>query len=191
MGAFGNFPFAYPIRFQALDGTIMPNTMAHFQQNALVTIANTAVETTAFTTGVGSRTFQGGWFNVDTILRISILGSIKTLDAAETLRLRMYLGATVIMDDAGPTYPSIATATAFRRNIDASFSAVGAAGSCAAGSTELLFGSTLGTIGDSITPSITAINTTQPQTLNITYTWGAADPANVLLIYGIMVECIG
>ena len=178
-------------RQQYLDGTVTYPVLSHFQQGTAVTIGNTVAETTIFTTGLGSRTFQGGWFRVGSIVRVHILGTIKTLDAAETLRFRAYLGGTVILDSTALTYPSIASATGFRRDLDFTFSAIGASGSCGAGATELIYSAAPASVGTSTVPTVSTVDTTAAQTLNMTYTWGAANAANVLIVYGVEVECMG
>lgn len=191
MGVFSFSQFSDPGRFQYLGGTKMPVIFSRFQQNTPVSIANTAVETTAITTGVGSVTYPANWFNVDSIARIKIYGGVQTLDASETIDLKVYLNAIKIYDSGAIALPSIATSTAFKRELDFSFSAIGASGSLSVGTTELIYTSPITSYGDSNSPTVDGIDTTIPETLNITYTWGAASASNSLVIYGIVVESLG
>jgi len=191
MGAFGSSQFGDFDRFQYLDGAKLPVVLSHFQQNTPVTIGNTAVETTMLTTGIGTKVFGPGWFNVGTIVRIKILGTAQTLNAAQTIQIRAYLGAVKILDTGAITTPALASATAYRRDIDFSFTSIGATGSCEAGTTQLIFGGTPSSIANSTTPTVTAVNTTISNTLNLTYTWGAADASNVVIVSGLVVECLG
>lgn len=190
MGSFNNgFP-ATP-RSTALDGTQVYPIISHYNQITPVTITNTVAETTIFGSGTGSRTFGPGFFNVGSIVRVRILGSVQVASATESLRVRAYLGATPIFDSGAFTPPNLATPTEYRRDIDFSFSSVGATGSCSAGSAELVYSSTPGTVGDSTAPTISTIDTTVSEALNITYTWGAASASNIIKVYGIIIECIG
>lgn len=190
MGAFGS-PFGDYDRKMSLDGTQQAVVLSHFQQNTPVTIGNTAVETSIFTTGVGSRTFGAGWFNTGSIVRIHILGSAKTLNAAQTIQFKVKLGAVTILDSGAVTTPALGSATAYRRDVDFSFASVGATGSCNAGTTQFIYGGTPASIGSSVVPATSTVNTTASNLLDITYTWGAADAANVIIVYGVVVECLG
>lgn len=178
-------------RFTPLDGGNLPVVLSHFQQSTPVTVTNTITETTIFTTGVGTRTFGANWFKPGSIVKINILGTAQTVDAAQTVRIRAYLGATTILDTTALTSPNLASPTAYRREIDFSFSTVGATGSCSAGSTQIIYGTTPASFASSTLPTSSSVNTTIAEQLNITYTWGAASASNILTIYGITVECFG
>ena len=178
------------LRYQNLDGAQLPTVISHFQQNTSVTVQNTVTETSIFTTGLGSRTFGAGWFNVGSIIRINILGTVKTLNGSQTQRIRAYLDAVNILDTGAVTLPSIASATAYRTQMDFSFSAIGASGSCGGGWTRLIYAASTTALAATV-PTVATINTTASHVLDITTTWGAANSANVDITYGVIVECLG
>jgi len=69
-----------------------------FSQTNSVTLANSTVETAISGTGVGSLTLPAGTLAVGTVLRFRLLGFHSSVSG--TIRIRAYLGATVILDTA-------------------------------------------------------------------------------------------
>jgi len=192
MGIFGASGFASPTRFQPLDGANLPLSIVHWSQRTPITVSNTVTETTVISgTGIGSATLGANWLNVGSIMVIDVLGTLKTLDASQTLRFRAYLGGVLILDSGVAALPSLASATPTRTDFDLSCSAIGVSGSVSAGATNMIYAATLQSFAGSTAPTNTTINTTQANAINLTATWGAANSSNILTVYGLTVTVIG
>lgn len=150
-----------------------------FDQTASQTIANTVVETTLFGTGSGTLTLPANFFVTGSTIFAEIRGHVETT-GNPTARVRLYLGATLLLDTGALTLGALTGQEYFRASIKMTCRAPGAPGTigCAmaveyhrgAGSAPVDMLETI--------PAVVNVNTTGALALNLTWTWGTADPAN-------------
>jgi len=168
-------------------------TTTAFTAMATVTIANTTAETTLIGSGVGSLTLGANVLMPGKTLRIRCQGYWSSdLLAAGTMRWRVKLGSTVVLDTA--VFTPIGGVTNLLWQLEATITcrATGASGSVfAQGLVE--HQETAGISFPTRTMVNTATNTidtTAAQALDVTFQWGSADADNTISCTNVSVETL-
>jgi len=171
--------------FQA--GVVQSIETALFSQTNSVTVANIATENTLLGTGAGTITLPANFFTIGKTIRIRMMGSYRT-NGAVALRMRSYLGATLIGDTAAVSY-TVAAIRYFELEAVYTCRTVGVAGTVMG---QIVFEGNTSATAQQKTASIntvaTTINTTISQVLNITALWAAASPQNTITSTNVLVE---
>lgn len=152
-----------------------------FDQTADQTVANTLTETTLFGAGNGTLTLPANFFKAGGTLFSEIRGHVETT-GNPTLRIRSYLGATVLMDTTALALGALTGQEYFRISLKMTCRTAGAPGSIAVAMAMEYHrgvGSAPMDMLESI-PAAVAVTTTGALTLNITAQWGTANPANII-----------
>ena len=157
-----------------------------FAATADKTIANTAVETTLFGTGVGSLTIPANRFVPGTMIRMVVHGYVAGT-ASPGLRIKGFVGATNVVD-TGLLSSSIAANHSIRIECVMTCRSVGVSGAfigqvlAVDGPAQLLTGS--------VTSATQAVDTTAAQTLDFTWKWTTASASNTITITNATVELL-
>lgn len=153
-----------------------------FTSTASATVANTAVETSLIGSGVGSLTLPANFFSAGTSLRVSVAGVFGTKATPGTIRIRLKLGSTVILDTGAVTPADSITNEEWQLQTLITCRTAGATGTVIAnatvphgdGSTAALFGWRM------VNTSTITVDTTATQTVAMTALWSTADTANTI-----------
>ena len=162
------------------------DTGIFFVQTATGTVANTVAETAITSTGVGSLTLPANFLTVGKV--INVYGSgIHSSTASPTLRLKVKLGSTVILDT---------TAISSKNGTNDGFNFYGNIICRSVGSSGTIFSQ--GIYNEYQNPAIDiamtntvaiTIDTTASQTLSATATWGTASASNAISMTNFTAEC--
>lgn len=160
---------------------------ADFTQYQAVTVANSTTETTVIGTGEGSLTFQKNSMAVGKTFRVSAKGFLSTT-GTPTLRLKVKLGSTVILDSGTAT---MATITNESFSLDSEFSvySIGSSGTVDGQGIMIVTGSSAKVIAvPTASGSAITVDSTANQALNVTVQWGTASLSNTITITNVVVE---
>jgi len=161
-----------------------------FTQTATGTVANTSSESNLNNTGVGSLTLPAGFFIAGKGIRITARGYRSTTNPSGTLRIKVKLGSTVILDTTALTATNGLTNRAWELSGALYCRTVGASGTVfgqgrvsmsQAAATAAVFWEMLNT-------SAIVINTTISQAITVTAQWGTAHASNTMSCTGMIVE---
>lgn len=149
------------------------------------TNANSAAEN-AFASGY---TFPANTLKVGTVIRVRLFGLYGTTIVAPTLRGKLKLGSTIVLDTGSLTTVVSLTNAGWSAEGLLIVTAIGSSGAVEAqGYSEF---STAATTSLSVNLTNTAtitINTTTSQALTVTTQWGTADAANTITLRSMTVE---
>ncbi len=162
---------------------IRENPTDRFTATATKTIANTTTETTLFGTGEGTLTFPADFFVAGESIIVRMKGQLSDTGTPD-FTISAKLGSTVIATE-GPTALSGISAAEWTIEIMLTCRSAGASGSFSTGGVFAYNGA--GAIYIS-SASAVAVDTTAPQTLDLTWTWGTADPADTITVQEAIVE---
>lgn len=150
-------------------------------QTADQTIANTTTETLLLGTGVGTNTLPADFFVVGKTVRIIVHGTIANT-GTPTIRLRLRLGASLIVDSGVVTLSSLGGTRPFRAEYLLTCRSTGATGTIegaiwfsytnAAGATDARV--------INVAPASGTVDTTSSQDVNPSVKWGTASPSNTI-----------
>lgn len=158
-------------------------------QTAGVTIANTAVETTGIGALVGSNLIPAGRLTAGSTIRIRARG-IMADTGAPTLRIRVKVGANTYCDTGAVALAAIAGTHGWIFEADVTVRTAGGAGT-AIGNSNFQVSLHLPPDLDTINTATTALDTTIANTVDVTFQWGTADPANTLTVTHYTMEILG
>lgn len=158
-----------------------------FTQSALVTVASTASETTLVGTGEGSLTIQKDSLAVGKTFRVSAKGFLSTT-GTPTLRLKVKLGSTVILDSGTATMATI-TNESFSLNSEFSVYSIGSSGTVNGQGIMIVTGSSAKVIAvPTASGSAITVDSTANQTISVTATWGTSSSSNTITCTNLVVE---
>lgn len=157
-----------------------------FAQTATVTVANSGSELTLLGSGVGSLTVAGGSLAAGSTLNITATG-IHSAVANPTLRIRIYLGSTVILD-TGAVNTANSTNAMWQVRALITCRTAGAGGTVIGQGSYLESGAGANVFGMSSSNTAVSLDTTADQILNITAQFGAASPSNSISCSGMMLQ---
>jgi len=168
-------------------------TVTSFTATTTATIANTTTETTLVGSGVGSLTFGANTLTAGKTIRLRCAGYWSSdLLLAGTMRWRVKLGSTVVLDTAA--FTPIGGITNLLWQLDATITCrtTGASGTVfAQGSAERQ--ETAGIAFPAramVNTSTSTIDTTASQALDVTFQWGTADADNTISCSNVSVETL-
>lgn len=155
-------------------------TTCIFTQTATVTVSNTTSELTILGSGIGSLTLPANFFTVGKTIDCELHGHYSNA-GTPTLRVRFYLGSTVIADTGVITTPSFTGDEHLRIRLIVTCRTTGASGSVSV-SAECRSHSGASGGGSyfemEMIPTEVTVDTTASQALNITAQWGTAASGN-------------
>lgn len=152
-----------------------------YDQLDSVTIANTTDERSLFGTGIGTRQLPANFFVPGTTIFAEMRGHVAST-GNPTARVRAYLGSTAILDTTALTLGTLTGDEYFRASLKLCCRASGVAGQIAAAMTfeyHQGVGSAALQLLETI-PAALTVNTTIPLLLDLTWTWGTANPADTI-----------
>lgn len=157
-----------------------------FTQTASKTVADTDVETTLLSSGVGSLTLPANFLKVGTVLRVYLCG-FHSSTSNPTATIKVKFGSTEI--SSGSDSSGNGTAKAFHIRCSITCRSVGASGSVVACGEYVELhnnGSSISLLG---TAAVT-VDTTTEQTLDLTFKWSAAAAGNTITCVNAVVEAL-
>lgn len=158
-------------------------------QIAGVTIANTAVETTGIGTLVGSNIIPAGRLTAGSTIRIRARG-IMADTGAPTLRIRIKVGANTFCDTGAVALAFLSGTHGWMLEADITVRTVGSPGT-AIGNSSVAVSVIAPPDLDTINTATTALDTAIANTVDLTFQWGTADPANTLTVTHYTMEILG
>jgi len=161
------------------DGILQYSVTTLFEQTNSVTIANDNTEKTLLGTGIGGLTLPANFFVPGKKFRIHMRGIIRDT-AAPTGRLRMLLGATVITDTGAQALGVIAADDSWELTGTIVCRTTGAPGTVV-GSFDFYYhnaGGVGATTEIDVNPAVVNLTTTGALTLDVLWTWSAANANN-------------
>lgn len=162
------------------SGAQAPFVVARFTSTATASVSNTTTETSIVGSGVGSATIPASRMRAGSTYRIRVLGYYSTASSPGTLRLRVKLGSTTVLDTTAKTAHGSASSAQFEVEGTITCRTTGASGTVM-GQGRALFPQTNNFTDGCWTMTNTAtttINTTSSQTIDVTAEWGTADAGN-------------
>lgn len=152
-----------------------------FEQTANVTVADTVTETTLVGAGVGSATLPAGTLAAGTAIRVSAKGLYGTT-GAPTLRWRVKLGGTTILDTTANNAPAAISAKLWELDAVIVCRTAGAPGTALGNG--VIFYHTTHTAGqpDDFAPNSATSNVTTTGSLafDLTVEWGTQSASNTV-----------
>ncbi|MBL7942761.1 MAG: hypothetical protein JNM00_08350 [Flavobacteriales bacterium] len=159
-----------------------------FAQTADGTVQNTTSETTLFGTGEGSLTIPADFFKVGRTLKVTMMGII-TNTGSPTIRLRVKLGGSTIIDTTAVTMGTITGTQFFIAEFLITCRTAGSSGTvigqgmfnywASTSSQRTATGASSGTV---------TVNTTGTLALDVTVQWGTASASNRISSHNAIVE---
>ena len=192
--------FRYPLTTssgsagQTLSTATFPPVVSMFiRNNGDVTVANTTTETSVLGAAqAGStKTIEAGLARVGRTFYVRLYGTLG-ITGTPTLRLRIKLGSTTIVDTTAATINVPSSGGGFLIEGVLSIRAVGASGEVMGHTlkgTITPFGSAGGNmLGFAATAAVTPVDFTVAQAIDVTVQWGTANAANTLTITGSFID---
>ena len=162
---------------QAVDNYIVGSI---FVSTSSATVANTVTETSIIGTGSGTLTLPANFFTIGKTLKFTLYGMIATL-VTPTLRIKVKLGATVIIDTTAATLATITGTNLFFTEWMLTCRTTGAGGTVFGQGLAFYFTGITGLSGiASPSTATSSIDTTTTQVFDISVTWGTASASNTI-----------
>lgn len=155
------------------------------------TIANTTAETSTITSGIGETALRAGTVLTGRALRLRSCGFIST-QGSPTATLRIKLGSTTLVSSTGTLPPNLVNA-GYILVFDMVITGTGASATIIGqGTSTVVSGSFVSSPARQLTMLTPAtFNGTIPNTFDLTYQWGTADPNNSLTVTNSTLEILG
>lgn len=158
---------------QSLSATLFTGT-------ANANVVNTVTETTLIGSGIGSLALPANFFVIGKTIRFTLKGGIET-SGTPTLRIRIKLGSTTILDTTATTLAAITGTQLFEINGELTCRTTGASGTIMGeGRFNYFMTATTMTPVSMYLGTAVTVDTTAAQTLDITAEWGTAAAANAI-----------
>lgn len=172
-------PRSYGVRWSYRSGTLFAGT-------ADATVGNTVTETSIVpASGAGSANLYFGYLSVGKSLRITGIGYISET-GTPTLRIRLKLNTTLILDSTAFTLPASLSNSRFHFEFVLTCRTAGAGGDVYAQGYII----TGGTRTEIVKTAVVSVNTTSNHTVAVTAQWGTADAANTLTVTNFYMEAL-
>lgn len=176
--------------YGALGGSGLPESFTGtlFTQSATGTVASSTAETSIDSTGVGTKTLTASSITAGKEILVEGDGFYSTT-GTPTLRIKVKLGSTIILDTTAVTMPSSVTNHGFHLHAVITGRTTGASGT--------VFGQ--GSFDDKTTPSITlpmvntaatTIATNASQALTVTAQWGTNNASNTISLTNLSAQLL-
>jgi len=166
--------------------------LVQYISTATATITNTTTETTLVGSGVGSLTFPANSLFIGRTIRIQAYGLLSTATVPGTLRIKVKLGSTVILDTTAQTVASALSNFVWKVDAVITVRTVGASGSVMSQSAfEFQASSLAALLAWSMTnTAAVTLDTTASNALDVTAQWGTADTSNNIRCTNVTVESL-
>lgn len=188
----GNIRIRGQILYGAPAATTSRSIGVVFTGTATTTVANTAGEANLLSVGVGTTSLTANVLDTGKTLRLTAKGYYGTAAVPGTLRLRVYLGTTALLDTAANTPPGLGTNLAWEANADIACQTTGGAGIVMAqGAWPHNTTATDWVSWQMANTATVAINTTGANVLRLTALWQTADAANSISCTNATWELLG
>lgn len=159
--------------------------------NTSVPAGNTVANTVTETTFTSQYEIPASQLQPGSVVRIRAAGVFGTDAVAPTVRLRVKLDATTVLDSGAVTLTGGLTAQGWFLRGDMVCFTDGATGTVdAQGLAEFATGATGGQFVNMENGSTATIDTTTPQTITVTVEWGAADADNTITLRELQVDLL-
>lgn len=158
--------------------------------SAAATVANTTTETTLFGTLVGSKTFAASsFFAIGKTVEVEAWGHFSTT-GTPTIRFRLKLGSTAVLDTTAITTPSGVTNMWWHFKGTLTCRTTGASGTVIA--QGVVYYGAAGTLLHMpiVSTGTTTIDTTAAQVLDLTVEWGTASASNTISCHNAKVAAL-
>lgn len=154
--------------------------------------SNTATETSLKGTGVGVSTLPANWFVAGRTIRIAARGWFETAAVPGTLTIKFKLGSTTVATTTAKTPGASVGLDGWSVDLLCTCRTTGATGTVyAQGCFEHGDGTTANEFSwYMVNNATTTIDTTVAEAVDVTATWGTADPSNVLTCTDFVVEVL-
>lgn len=166
----------------ATDAGVTPSGRV-FSQTATVTIANTGVETSVVSTGVGSVTLPANFLTAGKVVMIRVMG-FHSSTATPTIRFKVKVGGTAILD-TGAQNSNNGTNSSIELLAVLTCYTTGVSGTVWAQGYYLEAGQS--TFSMAATAAAT-VNTTTTEALDVSFQWGTAAPGNTVTVTNVIVS---
>jgi hypothetical protein len=158
-------------------GLTTPLVGTIFTATGTATVTTTTTETTILGSGVGTKTLPANFLVAGKTIRITVKG-IMSNAAAETLRIKVKAGSTVLLDTTATTVSGTLTNAYFQASGSFTCRTTGGSGTVfPSGSIGYLNAGTGQGIPMVATAAVT-LDTTASQALDVTATWGSASASD-------------
>lgn len=163
-----------------LSGITQNLSATLFTGTANANVVNTVTETTIIGTGSGSLALPANFFVAGKTIRITLKGGIETT-GTPTLRIRIKLGSTTILDTTAITLVAITGTQLFEITAELTCRSTGASGSVMGEGKFNYFSSktVINPVSMYLGTAVT-VDTTAAQTIDVTAEWGTASSANAI-----------
>lgn len=173
-----------------VNGLPLVNTGVMYVQTASVTLANSTTETSLIGAGLGTLTLPANWATVGKTIRVRSHGYISDT-ATPSTTLKIKLGSVTLITSTG-TLPSGLSNAGVLFEFDLTFRSVGATGAVIGqGTSRITSGAFVSSLARALVMAAPAtVDTTVPNTLDVTYQWGTASASNTITITNMTLEVI-
>lgn len=169
---------AQQVYMNGIEQTVSTNLLTG---TASATVANTATETSIIGTGVGDKSLPANFWIAGKTVRLHLSGTFSDI-LTPTLRLRLKLGSTTIVDGTALALPLLAGTQEWRCECRLTCRTTGGSGTIN-GTIWFEYNSAaaVGSIdGFNIAPATTTFDTTASGALDLTIEWGTASASNTI-----------
>lgn len=170
---------------QAMDCYV---TAAIFAATAGATVGNSTSETTVVPSGTGGLTLPANFLTAGKTIKLRAEGYI-TNTLTPTIRIRVFFGATAILDTAATTMSTITGTMRWTFDCIITCRSTGGSGTVIAQG-EFRYYTVATTIAgaDAVSTTTTTIDTTTTQAIDVKATWGTANASNTLTCTNFLAE---
>ncbi len=170
-------------------GLTTPLIGSIFTATASATCTTTTTETSILGTGVGTKTLPANYLVAGKTIRVVVKGIFSNA-AAETLRIRVKAGSTILLDTTATTVSGTYTNAMFQAGGSFVCRTTGAAGTViGSGSLSYVSGATASSV-PMVNTTTTTLDTTAAQTLDVMATWGSASATDTISGQMVTIESV-
>ena len=161
-----------------------------FTATADKTVANTVTETSLVGTGFGTTTLPANFFIAGKTVKVRLNGKIATT-GTPTAQVKVYLGSTAVVDTTAATLTAITGTTYWEANFVLTCRSTGGSGSVYGQGQVNYYTAVNGIAGIAApTTSVTTVDTTASNVLDVKLTWGTASASNTITATNMIVEIL-
>lgn len=181
-----------PLGRQLNTGGITGNfARVPFMTTQSTTVQNTTTETSLLnlTGAVGTKTIPANYFNVGSMVKLYVTGTIGTALVLPSFTLKVYHGSTVLATSNVTFVAQLIDPIYFEFTSTSIVTATGASGSLTTG--HVMWLTSLNALGPFVGPTAGSLDTTVAGDLDVKVTWGTASNQNIIRALSGYVELLG
>jgi hypothetical protein len=164
--------------------TYNPTPKLLFAQTVAKTVANSIVEDTLVAAGIGSNTIPANFLVPGRTLKIRASGVLSDV-GTPTNNVKVKLGSVVVATTGVVAFTGAHTGAAWSAVLDLTCLSTGVGGTVIGQGSMSVEPNDFEGMPN---PSPIVIDTTVPQTVDVTFTWGTANPGNTITCTNLTVE---